>query len=68
MTPPNKPGVAFWATVVLVVVLVGYPVSFAVLAGLDMAGFLPDSAYPVLRFVYAPILWLLSSWTRIRLP
>jgi hypothetical protein len=28
MTSRKKPGVAFWATVVLVAVLVGYPLSF----------------------------------------
>jgi hypothetical protein len=28
MTSRNKPGVAFWTTVGLVVVLVGYPLSF----------------------------------------
>jgi hypothetical protein len=28
MTDRKKPGVAFWATVVMVVVLVGYPLSF----------------------------------------
>jgi hypothetical protein len=28
MTSHRKPGVAFWATVVLVVALVGYPLSF----------------------------------------
>jgi hypothetical protein len=28
MTDRKKPGVAFWATVALVVVLVGYPLSF----------------------------------------
>ncbi len=28
MTPRKKPGVAFWATVGLVVVLVAYPLSF----------------------------------------
>src|SRR5262245_29364126 len=28
MTDRNKPGVAFWATVVVVVVLVAYPLSF----------------------------------------
>ena len=28
MTSRKKPGVAFWATVVVVVVLVGYPLSF----------------------------------------
>src|SRR5258708_35393274 len=28
MTPRKKPGVAFWTTVVMVVLLVGYPLSF----------------------------------------
>jgi hypothetical protein len=28
MTPGKKPGVAFWATAVVVAVLVGYPLSF----------------------------------------
>jgi hypothetical protein len=64
----KKPGLTFWTTVVIVVVLAGYPVSFAVLAALDHFALLPDFTYPLLRFVYAPILRLLNWWAGIRLP
>jgi hypothetical protein len=56
----KKPGLAFWTTVVIVVVLVGYPGSFGVLAALDNIGLLPGFTFPFLRFVYAPILRILS--------
>jgi len=62
----NKPGVAFWATVVVVVVLlVAYPASFVGVVMLDNAGMVPNSAYPTLQTIYAPCLWLLSAGWQI---
>ncbi len=49
----KKPGVAFWATVVVVVVLVAYPLSFGPACWLFKWGILSESR---LRSVYAPIL------------
>ena len=46
----KKPGVAFWATAVLVVVLVGYPLSFGPIFWLIDNGFIPHQpAYRVYR-------------------
>jgi hypothetical protein len=55
ISPRKKPGVAFWATVVVVVVLVAYPLSFGPacwLAGTN------GTAMDVIPNLYYPILWL----------
>ena len=57
MTSRKKPGVAFWTTVVLVVVLVVYPLSFGPMCWVRNR-LPPDLSWPVYRAVYAPILWL----------
>jgi hypothetical protein len=41
MTDRKKPAVAFWATVALVVVLVGYPLSFGPACWLADGGMIP---------------------------
>jgi hypothetical protein len=55
----KKPGVAFWATVVVVVVLVGYPLSLFPIAWLDVRGLLPDGTLPgEFTMAYcAPVRW-----------
>ena len=56
--PRKKPGVAFWATVVLVVALVGYPLS------LGPACWLSSGANAGSGFVsaaYHPMTWLIGS-------
>jgi len=54
----NKPGVLFWATVVVVVVLVAYPLSFGPANhALTLLGD-PEWALPVYWRIYAPIIWL----------
>jgi hypothetical protein len=50
----RKPGVAFCATVVLVVVLVGYPLSYGPFFWLFRRGWLPNSTIGF----YAPMTWL----------
>ena len=56
MTDRKKPGVAFWATVVVVVALVGYPLSWGPVLYLEMSGWISPSL--IGRF-YAPVGWLL---------
>ena len=53
-----KPGVAFWATVVAV--LVAYPLSFGPACWVRNR-MPPDLSWPVYRAVYAPILWLYKN-------
>ncbi len=60
MNPRKKPGVAFWAIVVVVVVLVAYPLSVgpvqrAALANLES---LPDWAILAVGWYSTPLVWL----------
>jgi hypothetical protein len=54
MTDRKQPGVAFWATVVVLVALVGYPVSFGPAVWLTARGYFRDST---VQSFYLPILW-----------
>jgi hypothetical protein len=55
MTDRKKPGVAFWATVGLVVVLLGYPLSIgAVDLLLDRLGW-PGPSNKVMAYFYEPV-------------
>jgi hypothetical protein len=57
MTDRKKPGVAFWATVVVVVVLVGYPLSFGPACWVTShCGIKGDWLF----FAYAPMIWTLN--------
>jgi hypothetical protein len=58
MTDRKKPRVAFWATVVVVVALVGYPLSFGPACWLDDLGYL--AARPVAKS-YLPVFRILES-------
>jgi hypothetical protein len=61
----KQPGIAFSATVTLVTILVGYPLSFAALVALDIYVMkLPEFLHPSLQFVYAPCIWLLRRLMR----
>jgi hypothetical protein len=53
MTSRKQPGVAFWATVVVVVAMVAYPLSFGPACWLNERGFL--GAAPV-SALYSPVL------------
>ncbi len=53
----KKPGVAFWATVVVVVGLVAYPLSFGPIIWFDSRGLLPEWTYAIFRVYYAPLDW-----------
>jgi len=57
----NKPSVAFWATVVVVLALAVYPLTAGPISYLLKRGYLPASALPVVRFVYAPLRWLYAN-------
>jgi hypothetical protein len=48
----KKPGVAFWATVLVVVALVAYPLSFGPACWVTSR---QDSPYPVLNGMYGPL-------------
>jgi hypothetical protein len=54
MTDRKKPGVAFWATVVVVVSLIGYPLSLGPAVWLTARGYFRDSA---VQSFYMPVLW-----------
>ena len=60
MTSPHKPTAAFWITVALVVVLVGYPLSFGPWCWLTSRSSEPMET-PVRSSFYSPILW---AWYR----
>jgi hypothetical protein len=53
----KKPGVAFWATVVIVVVLIGYPVSFGPACWLSSRF---TRGADLLPLVYRPITWIME--------
>ena len=61
MTDRKKPGVSFWATVVVVVVLVGYPLSFGVTHWIDGHHWLQPFCYTAKRTVFRPIIWLYEN-------
>jgi hypothetical protein len=52
----KKPGVAFWATVSLVALLL-YPLSIGPVIWLGAHGFLPESLEPALVVFYSPVIW-----------
>jgi hypothetical protein len=59
MTSPRKPGVAFWATVVMVVaVLVAYPLSIGPAVWLTARGHFREST---VQSIYMPVLWTASQ-------
>src|SRR5262245_66604378 len=59
MTPDReRPGLAFWTTVGVVVVFVGYPLSIGPAYWLRNQEWAPDETYHVVTLTYAPILWI----------
>ena len=54
MTDPKKPGVAFWATVVVVTVLVGYPLSLGPACWISSYSDFGPQFIPTL---YRPLVW-----------
>jgi hypothetical protein len=59
MTPDRKkPGVAFWATVLVVVVLAGYPLSFGPACWISERTGIPS---PVIATIYRPVTWAMNS-------
>jgi len=59
MVSRKKPGVGFWATVVVVVALIGYPLSIGPACWLD--GWLHDDAeVGIIGRIYYPIIWVAS--------
>jgi hypothetical protein len=58
---PKKPGVAFWASVVvLAVLMVAYPLSVGPVQWLDDRGQLPSWADKPIAVVYAPLDWIIQ--------
>lgn len=60
MTEHNHPTAGFWIAVALVVVLLGYPLSFGPACWLCDHGFVKegDATLAALRVVYSPIAWI----------
>ena len=58
MTPGKKPGVAFWATVVVVVTLVLYPLSIGPTIWFYTHNAVPSWAQTPIEWFYAPLDWL----------
>jgi hypothetical protein len=56
LTDRKKPGVAFWATVVVVVVLGAYPLSFGPWCWVCSRVSLPSVVHEATSFFYSPIL------------
>ena len=61
MTDRQKAGVAFWATVAVVVVTVAYPLSFGPAYWLLNHTELPAPLVSALVIFYLPITWLINS-------
>jgi len=53
----KKPDVAFWATVtvLIVVLLAGYPLSYGPMAWAANHSYLPDAIVPVVALAYLPL-------------
>jgi hypothetical protein len=61
VTTRKKPGVAFWATVVLVVVLfAAYPLAIGPLQWLDEQDMLPAWTDTPIKVMYTPIDWIIQ--------
>jgi len=61
MTDRKKPGVAFWATVVVALVLVGYPLSYGPFAWFEWSINVPKPFQPIREAawrIYEPCYWL----------
>lgn len=58
MTSRRKPGVSFWATAVVVVVVVVYPLSYGPVCWLAFHGLLPEWSVGAFNVFYGPIVWL----------
>lgn len=64
--PQKKPGVAFWTTMILVVVLVLYPLSGLAVSFLYTSGLLPDWLVGPARIFYWPIAWIGTKIVELR--
>jgi len=56
----KKPGVAFWGTIVFVLLVVIYPLSFAATIALEWTGLLPEWGRQAGRIAFYPLIWILS--------
>ena len=57
----KKPGVAFWATVVVVVLLIGYPLSGGIYEYFMRRGQIPSWLDGRLEWYFAPMRWLYQN-------
>src|SRR5262249_3491416 len=62
MTDRKKPGVAFWATVMVVVLLEAYPLSLGPNFWLAERGAIPVWADEPIRVFYVPLSWVYSAF------
>jgi hypothetical protein len=61
MIPENKkPASAFWLTVALVAVQVGYPLSFAGTIALAAFGLLPDRGRDIAKIAFYPLIRIIE--------
>jgi hypothetical protein len=60
MNSRKKPGVAFWASVVVVTVLIGYPLLFGPAQFVRVQQRCPQWLDDTILIVYGPIIWLLE--------
>jgi hypothetical protein len=61
MTDRKKPGVGFWATVVVITMLVGYPLSFGPACWITSRGILEPA---LTARAYYPIVWISARGPR----
>jgi hypothetical protein len=55
----KRPGAGFWATVAIVLMLVGYPLSYPPVVRLANRGFFPEAFEPAIDLFDRPMTWFL---------
>ena len=63
----KKPGLAFWATVV-VVVLVAYPLSLGPMCWASLNGYLSRSTIDACAPIYGPVRWFMDEHETLATP
>ncbi len=68
MTSHKKPGVAFWATGVVVAVLVLYPLSLGPMCWASVNGYLSRSTIDACALIYGPVRWFMDEHEMLATP